>query len=66
MPTVYTAATVAVAAFYCVWRAWADARARRHGLLCRRVAFMLWVAAGAGEDDGAACPSGADFGYDEE
>jgi hypothetical protein len=66
MPSYYSAATLAVAAVYCVWRAWAQAQTQRHRLLCRRVAYMLWVAAGAGDDAGAACGSRADFGYDEE
>ncbi len=65
MPTLYTAAAVAVAALYCVWRARAEAGARRHRVLCRRVAYLLWVAADA--DGGAAhCRADDDFGYDDE
>jgi hypothetical protein len=45
MPTLYSAAALTVAAVYCVWRAWAQARQRRQGLLCRRVAYLLWVLA---------------------
>jgi hypothetical protein len=66
MPTLYTTAALMVAALYCVWRARAVAYAQRRGLLCRRVAYMLWVVAGAGDEAGAACGSSADFGYDEE
>jgi hypothetical protein len=70
MPTYYTAATLMVAAVYCVWRAWAQARMQQHRLLCQRVAYMLWVAAGtcddASDDMREPCGSRADFGYDEE
>ncbi|HEX5270793.1 MAG TPA: hypothetical protein VFW33_09915 [Gemmataceae bacterium] len=66
MPTLYTAAALAVAAFYCVWRARAEADARRRRQLCRRVAYLLWVTSGAEGGDGAPCPAGEDFGYDEE
>jgi hypothetical protein len=45
MPTLYSAAVLTVAATYCVWRAYAQARLRRQGLLCRRVAYLLWVIA---------------------
>jgi hypothetical protein len=51
MPTVYTAAVLAVAATYCLWRACVQARLRREQRLCRRVAYLLWVVAGL---DGAA------------
>jgi hypothetical protein len=49
MPTYYTAATLMVAAVYCVWRAWAQTRLQQHQLLCQRVAYMLWIAAHEGE-----------------
>jgi hypothetical protein len=54
MPTLCTAAALAVAVAYCVWRAWALARLRREALLHRRVAYLLWVVAGA--DDEADAP----------
>ena len=49
MPTIYSAAALTVAAAYCVWRAFAEARRRREQLLRRRVAYMLWVMAGLDE-----------------
>jgi hypothetical protein len=49
MPTICSAAALTVAAVYCAWRAFAQARQRRERLLRRRVAFMLWVMAGLDE-----------------
>lgn len=65
MPSLYSAAALTVAAVYCVWHAWAQARARQQQVLCRRVAYMLWVVAGAGDDPGVAW-HGEDYGYHEE
>jgi hypothetical protein len=45
MPTFVSAAAFGVAAVYLVWRAYATALRHRAGLLSRRVAYMLWVAA---------------------
>jgi hypothetical protein len=64
MPTIYTAAALAVAALYCVWRARVEAGVRRHRQLCRRVAYMLWVA--AADDTGTPCRAEVNYGYDEE
>ena len=58
MPTLYSAAALAVAAVYCVWRAWEQARVQRRRLLGRRVAYMLWVVAGVGDDPAE------DYGYE--
>jgi hypothetical protein len=52
MPTLYSAAALAVAATYCVWRAWDQARLQRERLVGQRVAYMLWVMVGV-EDDAA-------------
>jgi hypothetical protein len=51
MPTVCSAAAFTVAAMYCVWRAFVEARRRREQLVRRRVAYMLWVMAGLEEPD---------------
>jgi hypothetical protein len=65
MPTLYTAAALAVGALYCVWRARAEAVLRRRRELCRRVASLLWAAA-AIDAGGAARQGSDDYGYDEE
>jgi len=44
-PIVCSAPTLAVAAIYCIWRAWAEVRIRRERLLRERVTYMLWVMA---------------------
>jgi len=68
MPTLYSVAALAVATMYCIWRAWILARQRRHGLLRRRVAWMLWVMADT--DDHCAVPEQPyrpfieDYGYE--
>jgi hypothetical protein len=63
MPPLYSAAALTVAAVYCVWRAYAQARRQRDGLLRRRVAYMLWVL--AGRDDEPVLPRRAgDWGCD--
>ena len=68
MPTLYSATALAVIAVYCVWRAWAQARLRREALLHRRVAYLLWVVAGAGDDPvvprRAHGPHCTDYGYE--
>ncbi len=58
MPTLYSAAALAVAAVYCVWRARAQARVQRQRLLGRRVAYMLWIVAGVGDF------TSEDYGYE--
>jgi hypothetical protein len=68
MPTLYSAAALMVVAVYLVWRAYAEARQQRQRLLCRRVAYMLWVMAGADEDSGVGWgyrwPPTDDYGYE--
>jgi hypothetical protein len=49
MPTVYGVAALAVAALYLLWRAYAEVQQQRQSLLCRRVAYLLWVVAEADE-----------------
>jgi hypothetical protein len=42
---------LAVSSIYCLWRAYLVDRLRRERTLRRRVAYMLWVAAGQIEVD---------------
>ena len=44
-PIVCSAPTLAVAAIYCIWRAWAEMQFRHQRLLRERVTYMLWVMA---------------------
>jgi hypothetical protein len=44
-PLIFSLPTLAVSAFYCIWRRISGAQQRLERIICDRVTFMLWVIA---------------------